>query len=109
MHRAASAGPSDHVRHARDRKPSATAFLKSYNAIADSCLAESLQDIPGYPSASRPPLLPGPLLWKTHSVGEMCRPLHRPSEWQRVRDSNPCTGLERALIYLRKTLITSDL
>jgi hypothetical protein len=29
--------------------------------------------------------------------------------WQRVRDSNPCTGLERALIYLRKMLITSDL
>jgi hypothetical protein len=29
--------------------------------------------------------------------------------WQRVRGSNPCFGLERALIYLRKMLITSYL
>ena len=27
--------------------------------------------------------------------------------WQRVRDSNPCTGLERALIYFYKYPITS--
>jgi hypothetical protein len=31
------------------------------------------------------------------------------SDWQRVRDSNPCTGLERALIGLRKVLINSVL
>jgi hypothetical protein len=29
--------------------------------------------------------------------------------WQRVRGSNPCFGLERALIFLRKMLINSDL
>jgi hypothetical protein len=29
--------------------------------------------------------------------------------WQRVRDSNPCTGLERALIYSRKIFIFSGL
>src|SRR5208283_5045833 len=68
MSRVASAGSSDHVRHDRDRKPSATASLKSYNAIADSCLAESLQDIPGCPIASRLRLLLGRPLWKTHSV-----------------------------------------
>ena len=29
------------------------------------------------------------------------------NSWQRVRDSNPCTGLERALIYFYKYPITS--
>ena len=43
----------------------------------------------------------------------LCEPKLLPSMeatiWQRVRDSNPRTGLERALIYLRKTFITSNL
>ena len=29
--------------------------------------------------------------------GEVLRRVHGLSEWQRVRDSNPCTGLERAV------------
>ena len=29
--------------------------------------------------------------------GKAPRSVHRPGDWQRVRDSNPCTGLERAV------------
>ena len=39
---------------------------------------------------------------------ERNQPLSTPfAIWQRVRDSNPCTGLERALMYLSNSLISS--
>src|SRR6516165_5495231 len=35
--------------------------------------------------------------------------VHHFAAWQRVRDSNPCTGLERALIYFSKCLMERNL
>jgi hypothetical protein len=38
------------------------------------------------------------------SIGGIVKALGLKDSWQRVRDSNPCTGLERALIHIISVL-----